>query len=77
MSTFGRIMEIYNFLWMLESHRAQRLSWRDAQEARIARRRAEAHAAAQLEAMLIANPSGSLGNAALDDEAALRESGLL
>ncbi|MGB3503422.1 MAG: hypothetical protein WBA44_17500 [Mesorhizobium sp.] len=77
MSTFSRIMEIYNFVWMLESHAAQRLAWRDAEEMRVARVRAEAQAAAQLYAMLDANPSGQLGNAMLDDEQALRESGLL
>lgn len=77
MSTFSRIMEIYNFVWMLESHAAQRLAWKDAEEMRIARVRAEAQATAQLQAMLDANPSGQLGNAALDDEQAMRESGLL
>lgn len=50
MSTFSRIMEIYNFIWMLESHSAQRLAWRDAEEMRIARMRAEAQAATQSQA---------------------------
>ena len=77
MSAFNRIMEIYNFIWMLESHSAQRLAWRDAEEMRIARMRAEAQASAQLRAMLDANPSGQLGNAALDDEDAIKRSGLL
>ncbi len=77
MSTFNRIMEIYNFIWMLESHSAQRLAWRDAEEMRIARMRAEAQAAAQAQTMLDANPSGQLGNAALDDEDAIKRSGLL
>ncbi len=77
MSTFSRIMEVYNFLWMIESHAAQRLAWKDAEDMRIARERAEAQAAAQLQAMLEANPSGQLGNAALDDEQALRDSGLI
>lgn len=77
MSAFSRIMEIYNFFWMFESHYAQRLSWQDAEEMRIARARAEEQAAARLQAMLDANPSGQLGNAQLDDEQALRDSGLL
>lgn len=77
MSAFSKIMGIYNFLWMLESHAAQRMAWQDAEDMRIARLRAEAQAAAQLQAMLEANPSGQLGNAQLDDETALRESGLL
>lgn len=72
-----RFVQIYQFFWMLESHAQQRLAWEDAEEMRHARMRAEAQAAAQLQAMLIANPSGSLGHARLDDEEALRESGLL
>ena len=70
-------MEAYHFLWMLESHAHQRLGWEDAQQARIARVRAEQRAAAQLRAMLIANPSGQLGDAKLNDEDRLREAGLL
>jgi hypothetical protein len=77
MSAFSRLMEIYNFLWMLDSHAAQRLAWRDAEEMRVLRVRAEAQAAAQLQAMLDANPSGQLGNAELDDDEAIRNSGLL
>lgn len=77
MSAFSRIMEIYNFVWMLESHAAQRLAWHDAEDMRLSRVRAEAQAAAQLQAMLDANPSGQLGNAQIDDETALRDSGLL
>lgn len=77
MSAFSRIMDIYNFFWMLESHSAQRLAWQDAEEARIARARAEAQAAAQLQAMLDANPSGQLGHAQLDDDDAILRSGLL
>jgi hypothetical protein len=77
MSGIGRVMEIYQFFWMFESHAEQRLAWQDAAQARIARDRAEAQAAAQLRAMLDANPSGQLGHAALDDEDALRRSGLL
>lgn len=72
-----RLLELYQFVHMLESHYQQRLAWEDAQQARLARLRAEAQAAAQSRAMLDANPSGQLGNARLDDETALRESGLL
>lgn len=74
---FGRLTSLYQFFWMLESHAQQRLAWKDAAEARIARARAEAKAAAQLNAMLDANPSGQLGSAKLDDEKALWRSGLL
>ena len=74
---FRTLLEIYQFFWMLESHAQQRLAWEDAAEMRIARARAEAQAAARLQAMLGANPSGQLGNATLDDEEALRLSGLL
>ena len=70
-------MELYQLLWMFESHAQQRLAWEDAAQARIARERAEALARAQLEAMLIANPSGQLGHARLDDEDVLKRSGLL
>ncbi|HEV7248840.1 MAG TPA: hypothetical protein VGN93_17830 [Shinella sp.] len=72
-----RLVEIYQFFWMLESHAEQRLAWEDAAEARIARDRAEAQAAAQLQAMLDANPSGQLGNAQLNDPQSLEDSGLL
>lgn len=72
-----RLVEIYQFFWMLESHAQQRLAWEDAAEARIARDRAEAQAAAQLQAMLDANPSGQLGNAQLNDPQRLEDSGLL
>ena len=75
--SLGKIMEIYQFFWMFESHAQQRLAWEDAAQARIARVRAEAQAAAQLQAMLDANPSGELGNAALKDDDALDQSGLL
>lgn len=74
---FSRLVEVYQFVWMLESNAQQRLAWDDAAEARIARARAEARADAQLAAMLAANPSGALGHARLDDEDALRSSGLL
>ncbi len=73
----SRLIEIYQFLWMLESHAQQRLAWDDAAQARIARARAEAQAAAQLRAMLAANPSGALGRAHLNDEDKLKDSGLL
>lgn len=75
--SLGRIMEIYQFVWMFESHAQQRLAWKDAAQARVARTRAEAQAAAQLRAMLDANPSGSLGDAKLDDPDVLDRSGLL
>lgn len=75
--SFGRIMEIYQFFWMFESHAQQRLAWNDAEQARLARARAEAQAEAQLRAMLDANPSGSLGDAQLDDPDVLDRSGLL
>ncbi|MFO1150378.1 MAG: hypothetical protein U1E62_18525 [Alsobacter sp.] len=71
------LVEIYQFLWMLESHAQQRLAWEDAAQARIARARAEARAEAQMRAMLDANPSGQLGNSMLNDERKLWESGLL
>ena len=71
------LLSIYETIWMFESHRHQRLAWRDAEEARHARLRAEAQAAAQLKTMLDANPSGQLGNAELNDEKALKKSGLL
>ena len=74
---FGRIMEIYNFFWMVESHAQQRKAWDDAAQARIARVRAERQAAEQLQAMLTANPSGSLGNARLNDDDNIEQSGLL
>lgn len=75
--SFGRLMEVYQFFWMFESHAQQRLAWQDAEEMRIARVRAEAQAAAQLHAMLEANPSGSLGSSRLNDEDILIRSGLL
>lgn len=75
--SFGRLTEIYQFFWMFESHHHQRLAWDDAKEARLARARAEALAAAQLRAMLKANPSGQLGHSALNDEDALNDAGLL
>lgn len=72
-----RFFELYEIYWMFESHAQQRLAWEDAEQARFARARAEAQAAAQLQAMLAANPSGQLGTAELNDEKALKDSGLL
>ncbi|WP_417307652.1 hypothetical protein [Devosia sp.] len=75
--SIGRIMELYQFAWMFESHAQQRLAWDDAADARFARMRAEQEASRQLQMMLEANPSGSLGHATLDDEDVLKDSGLL
>ncbi len=75
--SFGRLMEVYQFFWMFESHAQQRLAWQDAEEMRMARMRAEEQAAQQARAMLDANPSGSLGHAHLNDEDALIRSGLI
>lgn len=72
-----KLVELYQFVWMIESHAQQRLAWEDAEKARIARERAERQAAAQMRAMLEANPSGQLGTSSLDDEEALRRAGLL
>lgn len=71
------LVEIYQFLWSLEANAQQRLAWQDAAEARIARERSEAQAAAQLKAMLDANPSGQLGHSKIDDEQRLKDAGLL
>ena len=73
----GAFIEIYNFLWSLEAHAQQRLVWEDAVQARAAKARAEAQSAAQMQAMLLANPSGQMGNAQLNDPSNLSESGLL
>lgn len=75
--SFRRAIELYQTYWMFVSNAQQVLAWEDSAEARLARARAEAQAAAQLQAMLEANPSGQLGHARLDDEEALGESGLL
>lgn len=77
MSGLSKLIELYQFLWMLESHAQQRLAWEDAAEARLARARAEAQAAARVQAMLVANPSGQLGDSRLNDIEALKDSGLL
>ncbi|RKF07838.1 hypothetical protein DEM25_003680 [Oceaniradius stylonematis] len=71
------LTETHQFLWSLESHHQQRLAWKDAAEARIARAKADARAAEQMEAMLKANPSGSLGHSRLNDTDALKKDGLL
>jgi hypothetical protein len=75
--SLGKLIELHQFIWMFETHRQQRLTWRDAAEARVSRTRAESRAAAQAKAMLDANPSGQLGNARLNDPRSLKESGLL
>lgn len=72
-----RAISLYQLWWMFRSHRAQRLAWDDAAEARVARARSERLAEERLQAMLDANPSGQLGNAKLNDLDALRRSGLL
>ncbi len=72
-----KLVELYQFVWMIESHAQQRLAWDDAEKARVARERAEAQARAQSAAMLDANPSGQLGTSQLDDLAALKRAGLL
>lgn len=72
-----RYLELYEIWWMFQSHEQQRLAWEDAAQARIARIRAESTAAAQLQAMLNANPSGQLGHSKLNDEDKLRKAGLL
>ncbi|GJE59627.1 hypothetical protein [Methylobacterium trifolii] len=74
---FRNLLSLYQLAWLVKSHRAQRLAWEDAEEARIARARSERAAAERLQAMLDANPSGQLGNAKLNDLDALRRSGLL
>lgn len=75
--SLGLFSGLYHLAWMFESHHHQRLAWQDAKDARIARDRAEARAAAQAKAMLDANPSGQLGNARLNNPDDLLDSGLL
>lgn len=75
--SWGKLVGIYQFFWMLESHSQQRLAWEDAASARIARERAEAQSRAQLQQMLEAHPSGALGDAHLNDDDALRKAGLI
>jgi hypothetical protein len=72
-----QLSEIIQFFWMFESHHHQRLAWQDAGEMRVARARAEARALEQHKAMMDANPSGQLGHSVLNDEDALRKSGLI
>ena len=72
-----QLSEIFQFFWMFESQHHQRLAWRDAEEMRIARARAEARAEAQHKSMMNANPSGQLGHSVFNDEDALRKSGLI
>ncbi|MET3927516.1 hypothetical protein [Devosia sp. 2618] len=72
-----QLSEIFQFLWMFESQHHQRLAWRDAEEMRVARARAESRAEAQQKSMMNANPSGELGHSAFNDEDALRKSGLI
>lgn len=69
--------DIYRVYWMLRSHGEQKRAWRDAAQARIARDRAEAQAAARLQDMLNANPSGALGKASVNDSQALKKGSLL
>lgn len=71
------LLEPFEMFWTLESHEQQRMAWRDAAEARIARSRADELAARQLQAMLDANPTGSLGHAVLNDGETLQRSGLI
>ena len=71
------IGKFFEFLHALETRHQQRLAWDDAAEARIARVKAEEAAKAQLQAMLDANPSGSLGHSRLNDIDALKREGLL
>lgn len=77
MKWYETALKVYEVLWMFESHAQQRMAWEDAEEMRHARARAEAQASAQLQAMLDANPSGSLGSSRLNDEDILVRSGLL
>lgn len=70
-------IDAYHFLHSLEANAQQRLAWQDAADARIAREKSEAQAAAQLKAMLDANPSGQLGHSKINDEQRLKDAGLL
>lgn len=74
---FRQLTSIIQFFWMLESQRQQRLAWKDAAKARVARDRADAQSAAQFQAMLDAHPSGSLGDSVLNDPETIQQSGLL
>lgn len=74
---FSRMMHRYQQLHTLLAQYHQALAWEDAEKARVARERAELQAAAQVQAMLDANPSGQLGTSSLNDKAALEHAGLL
>lgn len=73
----GKLTQVIQFFWMFENQYHQRLAWKDARKARLARDRAEAQAAAQLLAMQTANPSGALGDAVVNDPHNIERSGLL
>lgn len=73
----SKLITVVNFLWQMEAQHHQRLAWEDAEQARIARARAEHLAAQRLQAMIDAHPSGELGDAQLNDPHALAQSGLL
>lgn len=75
--SLNQLMALHQFLFSLESQAAQRLAWEDAEQARLARARADMIAAMRMRAMLDANPSGQLGDAQLNDLKALKRSGLL
>lgn len=77
MGFFSGLVQVHQFFWSLESQSQQRLAWKDAELARIARAQAEARAEAQLNAMMIANPSGQLGRSALGGSETLKKGGLL
>lgn len=77
MMVFRQITDVVQFFWMFESHYHQRLAWKDAKQARIARDRAEAQSIAQYQAMLLAHPSGALGDSQVNDADKLKSAGLL
>jgi hypothetical protein len=74
---FRQLTEVIQFFWMFENHHHQRLAWKDAKQARLARDRAEAQSLAQFHDMLQAHPSGALGDSNLNDADALKQAGLL
>lgn len=73
----SKLWQAYQFVHTIQAHYHQSLAWEDAEKMRIARERAEEQSAAQVKAMLDANPSGQLGASTLDDRAALERAGLL
>lgn len=77
MRIFQGGMQLFQFFWMIEGQRHQRLAWDDAAKMRYARIATEIQAAAQLEAMRHANPSGALGDSKIDNAETLKRSGLL